>query len=131
MGAVIITSLKSAVISLGEALQEYSRQPNNFIRDACIRRFEYTYVLSCKILRQYIELSSHNPAEAIEMSLQSLIRAGSEKGVLLNGWDVWRIYCQARNAVSHAYNEINAIMVFNEIPKFLVEVEYLCEKLKV
>lgn len=125
-----LTSLENAIKSLNEGLDEYTTNPNNFVRDACIQRFEYTYELSWKMLKRYIEIGSPNPVEIDEMSFQNLIRLGSEKGVLLNGWDTWKIYRQARGTTSHAYNEAKAIAVFNEIPGFLQEAKFLLKKLQ-
>lgn len=125
-----LTSLIKALSSLQEALVEYTRNTNSFMRDACIQRFEYTYELSWKMLKRHLELTSANPQEIDEMSFQTLIRTGSEKGLLLNGWDVWSTYRNARSAKSHVYNEKKAIEVFNAIPGFMHDAEFLLQKLE-
>jgi nucleotidyltransferase substrate binding protein (TIGR01987 family) len=123
-------SFESAIKSLKEALDEYARNGNSFIRDACIQRFEYTYELAWKMLKRHLELTSANPAELDEMSFQNLIRSGSEKSLLLNSWDVWANYRKARSTTSHVYNERKAMEVFAVIPDFLVEAQHLLLKLQ-
>jgi hypothetical protein len=45
-----IRSLIKALASLQEALAEYKKHPNHFMRDSCIQRFEYSYELAHKML---------------------------------------------------------------------------------
>lgn len=125
-----LSSLDNAVNSLEEVLHEYKKQPNDFIRDAAIQRFEYTYELSWKMLKRHIEITSASPATVDEMSFQNLIRTGSEKSLLLNGWDIWAKYRKARSTTSHVYDKSKALEVFAIIPDFLQEATYLLQKLK-
>jgi hypothetical protein len=56
------------------------------IRDGLIQRFEFTYDLSDKMLKRFLEETSATP-EAIDLlSFQSRIRTGSEQDLLLNDW---------------------------------------------
>lgn len=126
-----LTSFNKAIKSLQEALAEYNRSPNVFVRDACIQRFEYTYELAWKMLKRYLEYTAPNPVEFDEMSFQNLIRIGSEKGLLMHGWDKWSNYRKARTTTSHVYDEKKAEEIFAIIPVFVVEVEYLQQKLQV
>ncbi len=125
-----LSALAKAVSSLQEALDEYARQSNAFMRDACIQRFEYTYELAWKTLKRFMETTSANPQEFDEMSFQRLIRTGSERGLLLRGWEQWNLYRDARSATSHVYNERKAIEVFTVIPTFLQDAQFLLQKLK-
>lgn len=125
-----LSSYVKAISSLEQALDEYYKNSNSFMRDACIQRFEYTYELSWKMLKRFLESTSPNPIEFDEMSFQNLIRTGSEKGLLLNGWEQWAKYRKARSTTSHVYNEIKAVEVFTEIPGFLLEAQHLLKKLQ-
>lgn len=121
-----LSALNKALISLDEALNELKRQPDNkFIRDATIQRFEYTYELSHKMLRRYLEMSEANPGEIDQMSFPTLIRTGSEKKLLLHGWDVWTSYRDARNMTSHVYDEKKAVQVVKIIPDFYQDAAHL------
>jgi nucleotidyltransferase substrate binding protein (TIGR01987 family) len=125
-----LTSFNKAINSLTEVLDEYKKNSNVFMRDACIQRFEYTYELAWKMLKRYLEITSANPAELDEMSFQNLIRTGSEKGLLLHGWDKWSSYRKARSTTSHVYDEKKAEEVFATIPGFLEDVKFLQKKLQ-
>lgn len=125
-----LTSFSRAIASLTEGLNEYAHNKNDFIRDACIQRFEHTYELAWKMLKRYLATTSANPVEVDEMSFQNLIRTGSEKSLLLSDWETWSLYRKARSTTSHAYNEIKAQEVFAQIPGFLVEAQFLLKKLQ-
>ncbi len=125
-----LSSFKKAIDSLQTAIDEYHKNPNIFVRDACIQRFEYTYELAWKMLKRFLEITSANPVEIDEMSFQNLIRTGSEKGLLLHGWDVWANYRKARSTTSHVYNEQKALDVFSVIPGFMQDAQHLLQQLQ-
>ena len=126
-----ISSLAKAIASLNEAVTAYHQeQSNNFIRDAAIQRFEYTYELSHKMLKRYLEITEPSAEVIDQLPFPDLIRTASEKGLLSNGWDVWKNYRHARNTTSHTYNEAKAKEVYTEIPKFLNEANHLLNELK-
>ncbi|NQY82388.1 MAG: nucleotidyltransferase substrate binding protein [Alphaproteobacteria bacterium] len=124
------TPLEKAIGTWKEALDEYEKTHNIFVRDACIQRFGYTYDLSHKMLKRYLEEISANPSEVSEMSFQDLIRKGAEVGALDNSWDVWKGYRHARNVTSHAYDEAKAEQVFEQISEFYAEAKFLLNNLK-
>jgi len=126
-----ISSLKIAVASLHEAVCAYQHQQSNkFIRDAAIHRFKYTYELSHKMLKHYLEITEPNAEVIDQMSFHHLIRTASERGLLDSGWDVWKDYRHARNITSHTYNEMKAKEVYAIIPNFLNEASQLLSKMK-
>jgi nucleotidyltransferase substrate binding protein (TIGR01987 family) len=125
------SSLEKAIASLDEAVTEHKKNSHNkFVRDASIQRFEYTYELSHKMLKRYLEMTEASAEEIDLMAFPTLIRTGSEKGLLLNGWDIWKIFRDARNLTSHTYNEKKASDVCNIIPTFLQDAKYLLAQLK-
>jgi hypothetical protein len=63
-------------------------------------------------------------------SFPELIRTGSERGLLLSGWDVWKGYRTARGITSHTYDEARADQVFAVIPQFLQDARYLLAQLQ-
>ncbi|WP_304950279.1 nucleotidyltransferase substrate binding protein [Sulfitobacter sp.] len=125
-----LSSFEKALTSLGEALAEYDRTQSQFVKDACIQRFEYTYELAHKLLKRQLEAMSANPSEIDQMSFPDMIRSGAERGLLANGWDEWRRFRDARNATSHAYNEKKANEVFERIPAFRDEAAFLLASLQ-
>ena len=126
-----VSSLIKAIASLDEALNEYGKNPKNrFVRDASIQRFEYTYELSYKMLKRYLEISEPNAEDIDQMSFPTLIRTASERGLVENGWDSWKVYRDARNITSHTYNEDKAVQVCLVIPDFLRDAKYLLLRLQ-
>ena len=119
-----LTSLTRALATLDEALAAHARAPEDkFIRDACIQRFEYSYELSHKMLRRYLEASE--PTDIRELSFPSLIRLGHQRGLLAESWDIWSAFRDARNATSHAYDELKAVKVIKQIPSFAKAAHHL------
>jgi nucleotidyltransferase substrate binding protein (TIGR01987 family) len=125
------TSLLKALSSLNEAVTEFQKQNSNaFIRDASIQRFEYSYELTHKMLKRFLEMTEPSAEEIDQMSFQNLIRTGAERGLLQNSWDKWSVYRHARNLTSHTYDESKAIEVCSVIPDFLQEAQYFLAQLQ-
>lgn len=126
-----ISSLESAIGRLEEGLARYLKDVSDTqIRDGLIQRFEFTYELSHKMLKRYLEATSANPSEYDQMAFQDRIRTANERGLLLGDWPAWRKYGDMRNAVSHAYNEGKALSVVAGVEPFLAEAKYLRDQLK-
>ena len=125
-----ITSLEKATNSLEKAIKEYERTDSEYVRDSCIQRFEYTYELSWKTIKRFLEETAPNPSIIDLMSFQELIRDANEKGLLLTDWETWKLYRMYRGTKSHAYDEDKANEIYNELPGFLNEIQYLIKQLK-
>ncbi len=125
-----LSSLEKVITSLENALTEYSKNPNEFVRDACIQRFEFVYDLSHKMLKRYLKISSPNKEEIDNMSFSDIIRTGAKQNILESSWDIWKLYRESRNKTSHTYDEDMAIDVFEITPKMLIEAKYLLKELK-
>lgn len=126
-----LTPLSNAIQRLDEGLKRYLSDISDIqIRDGLIQRFEFTYEISHKILKRFLENISANPAEFDGMSFQDLIRTANEKGLLLGDWQAWRKYRDMRSRTSHTYDEETAILVVNGIPEFLTEAQFLVQTLR-
>jgi nucleotidyltransferase substrate binding protein (TIGR01987 family) len=125
-----ITPLGRAVARLDEGLRRYLQDTSDDqIRDGLIQRFEFTYELSHKMLKRYLESASANPAAFDAMDFQTLIRTGNEQGLLLGDWPAWRTWRNLRARTSHTYNENVALEVVGAIPGFLEEARHLLDRL--
>lgn len=125
-----LTSLTHATSRLEEGLARYqSDTTDTQIRDGLIQRFEFTYELSHKMLKRYLELGSANPVEFDNADFQYLIRSANEQGLLLGDWPKWRVYRDMRSKTSHTYDEKVALEVVKAIPSFLQEAQYLHQQL--
>jgi nucleotidyltransferase substrate binding protein (TIGR01987 family) len=125
-----ISPLERAIGSLEAALAQYDQTPNDIVRDACIQRFEFTYELSYKMLKRFLEATSENPAAYDKLSFQNIIRAGTERDLLLHDLPRWIDYRTARGTTSHAYDETKAREVFAAIPDFVEEARHLRDRLR-
>jgi nucleotidyltransferase substrate binding protein (TIGR01987 family) len=94
-----------------------------------VQSFEFTYELSHKMLKRYLESIAATPDELDLTTFQNLIRSGSEMGLLKNGWDQWKAYRQARTDSSHTYDADKAESVYEIAPAFLEEARYLFTQL--
>jgi len=122
--------LRRAMDRLREAIAERRLHPeNDFVRDSVVQRFEFTYELSAAMLRRFLKLYRVKQGDVQDLTFPSLIRAGSELGLLLHGWDQWYEYRKARNTTSHAYDEYHAKLATELAPEFLEEAEYLYKRL--
>lgn len=131
MAGLDLRSLEAAIARLAEALDANKRDPGNaFIRDSVVQRFEFTYEMSHKMLRRYLDMTSPDPEEVARMSFQDLIRTGSEQGLLRSDWERWRQWRQARGITSHTYDEAKARQVISVLPEFLEEARHLCGQLR-
>ena len=126
-----LSSLQNAILRLNEGIQRYDQDTSDTqIRDGLIQRFEFTYELSHKMLKRFLESISPSPAEIDALAFQDLIRTGNEQGLLLSDWTVWRKYREMRSKTSHTYDESVALQVVAEIPAFLNEAQYLVQQLQ-
>lgn len=129
--AIDLTPLGNAVSRLQEGLERYQKDISDIqIRDGLIQRFEFTYELSYKMLKRYLESASANPTEFDTTDFQYLIRSGNEQGLLLGAWPQWRRYRDMRSKTSHTYDEEIALEVVASIPEFLDEAKNLLHKLR-
>lgn len=126
-----ISSLESAITRLQEGIDRYRRDVSDTqIRDGLIQRFEFTYELSHKMLKRYLESTSPNPEQFDGMPFSDLVRSGNEQGLLLGDWPKWKVYREMRARTSHTYAEKVAMEVVAVIPEFLAEAAYLRDRLR-
>ena len=128
--------LESAIGQLEKSLKYASspmakEDPGLFeqLRNSVIQCFEFTYELSHKMLKRYLEETAASPEEIDLSTFQNLVRSGNEKGLLRSDWSQWRTYRQARTDSSHNYGENKAEAVYQVAPDFLEEAKFLLQKL--
>jgi nucleotidyltransferase substrate binding protein (TIGR01987 family) len=132
-----LSSLSRAIAQLEQSLKYYDSKivqsdPGLVLqlRAAAIQAFEFTYELSWKMLKRYLEMTSPDPQEIEAMSFVDLIRTGCEKGLLLSDITDWKQFRYERSITSHTYDEAKSISVFQNIPTFLKEAKFLLHKLQ-
>jgi nucleotidyltransferase substrate binding protein (TIGR01987 family) len=102
------------------SLESVLKQPKNeFIRDATVQRFEFTFELAWKLSKKAL---NHVGIESL--SPRSVIRdIGQQKWI--DDPEQWMKFLDHRNLTSHAYNEKTAEQVYEVSKEFLPE----CKKL--
>jgi len=132
-----LSSLKKAIKQLEDALdicesgiyKDLDPRIERQLRAGAIQAFEFTYELSWKLIKRYLEISEASP-EFSDISFHDLIRKAYEKGLLLNDLETWRAYRKQRGITSHTYDEYKAETVYLSIPDFLKEAKYLFSELE-
>ncbi|MBP3194042.1 MAG: nucleotidyltransferase substrate binding protein [Cardiobacteriaceae bacterium] len=124
-----VSPLKKASKKLKEGLNFYQANPQEIIRDGLIKRFEFTYEISHKILKRFLKNISANSEQFDTMSFADLIRAANKQNLLRNNWQNWKKYRDMRNKTSHIYDENIADAIVAEIPEFLDEIEFLLARI--
>ena len=126
-----ISPLLNAIARLQEGWQRYQQDISDIqIRDGLVQRFEFTYEISHKMLKRYLEHSAASPEQFDQMPFADLIRSANEQGLLKGDWPAWRGYRDMRSKVLESYNDDIALQVVGIIPAFLSEAEFLASKLK-
>jgi nucleotidyltransferase substrate binding protein (TIGR01987 family) len=129
--ALNISPLENAVQRLEEGWERYAKDVSDTqIRDGLIQRFEFTYEISHKTLKRYLEATSPDPSAIDALTFQDLIRTANEQGLLLGDWPRWRTYREMRSRSSHTYDEKVALSVVAGIPQFLDEARHLRDQLR-
>jgi len=118
--ALDLTSFEKAVVSLEEALQAHAvvkdSAAGEFLRDAVIKRFEYTFELSWKFLKRYIEVYGLEWPDGF--THKELFRVGFEQGMIRDSAP-WFEYLKKRNLTSYMYDKNVAEVVFRSAAPFL------------
>ncbi|WP_206099620.1 nucleotidyltransferase substrate binding protein [Rheinheimera riviphila] len=125
-----LTPLHKAIARLEEGLLRYQQDISDTqIRDGLVQRFEFTYEISHKMLKRFLEQTAASPEQFDQMPFADLIRTANEQGLLLGDWPVWRGYRDMRSKTSHTYDEDIALQVVAGIPAFLAEAQFLAAAL--
>ncbi|SRR5579883_48906 len=125
-----ITQLETSLNYYHSNLSQHNEELKKLFIAATIQAFEFSYELSVKFLRRYLEMSEPSAGLIEEMSFPNLIRTVCERGLLQNDWQTWKHYRDKRNITSYTYDEVKAHEVMTVIPEFLEEIKYLLNKLK-
>jgi nucleotidyltransferase substrate binding protein (TIGR01987 family) len=118
----ILEHYENATKQLAKALNE---PESEFIRDASIQRFEFTYELLWKTIKNFLEdihgVRTVSPRQVFKEAFAL---------ELIDKEDVFLEMIEARNLLSHTYNENQAIQVYGKLPSFLESFNHVLGKLK-
>ena len=111
---------------------ESNKQNNIFYaeeaaRAAVIQHFEYTYEISWKMMKRFIEIDE---GRADSLTRKGLFRRAGEIG-LIDDFHKWVEFHDARNLTSHTYDEETAELVYSTAKNFNKYVKQLISVLNV
>ena len=102
-----------AVDRLSEAIPALTQNPDSsIIRDGIIQRFEFTFELAWKSLREYMEDQGADMS-GIVFSKQVFKAAYSAR--IISNDEVWLAMLHSRNITSHVYDDVQAAAVAADI----------------
>jgi nucleotidyltransferase substrate binding protein (TIGR01987 family) len=129
-----LSSLIKASEALETALEVYSASAfpetapeRTVLRDGVIQRFEFTFELSWKMIKRFLEMYGLERPDSL--TNKELFRAGFEQG-LIDDPERWFHYLRMRNQTSHAYDQQKAKEVFEAAKEFLPDATRLLLMLK-
>ena len=129
-----LRSLKKAVEALKLAFEIYDQNPlaeylpeKVVLRDGVIQRFEFTFELSWKMLKRYLEEFGLEKVDGLNN--RDLFRVGFEQG-LLDDPEAWFHYLKMRNQSSHIYDAGKAAAVFASARQFQQAAQELLNRLE-
>jgi nucleotidyltransferase substrate binding protein (TIGR01987 family) len=132
-----LSSLQKAIAQMEEALafcnSDLAKSDSRLalhLRAAAIQAFEFSYELSYKTLKRYLEETEPNPSAVEEMTFNELVRRGYELGLLQAEIAEWKEFRKDRGTTSHTYDEAKAQDVFATIPAFLEEAKFLLSQIQ-
>lgn len=101
----------SAVQRLADAVIDYQNIPNDTVRDGMIQRFEFTFELGWKALKEY--MIDAGMQSTMQFPKQVLREAYAAE--LIDSESVWLDMLNAHNMTSHIYDDHTAALVADKI----------------
>ena len=95
-----------------------------------VKRFEYTFEVSRKVLRRFLIDLNPDVARIPVNDLHRFVELGVQEEVLKSDWHVWRLIRDARNITAHDYGEEKAREVAMSAEPMLGEALFLLNALK-
>lgn len=106
-----------AVDSLETGVKKYSEQPDDKLyRDAVIQRFEFTFELAWKVLKEY--MSEQGILLNVTFPKSVLKEAYSHE--IIRNEQVWLDMLKSRNLTSHTYDEKTADEIASSVSRYYV-----------
>lgn len=110
---------------LSEALEHTPKNETDLAIDGTIQRFEFTFEMSWKTLKRFL---NHNGIEA--KTPRDCFKQSFKLGWLTEGDDLWMRMIDDRNSTSHTYNRELAQKVYSHIMDYHKAYNRLYDTLK-
>ena len=120
-----LQDFENAFMKLKEGTQK--ENPDDLEIDGVLQRFEFTFELAWKTLKDYMEYQGFSNKIG---SPREIIQQAFKHGIIEDG-ETWIKMMLSRNALSHLYDENTSRKIYEEIKKQYIELlETLMVKLK-
>jgi nucleotidyltransferase substrate binding protein (TIGR01987 family) len=124
-------SLEKALSQLDKSLQYLDSAIDPGLREqfraAVIQAFEFSFELSWKMIKRYLEQFSIEKVDGF--TAKQLFRVAHEQG-LVRSAEPWFKYLEKRNLTSHTYDGTIAERVYEGAKEFLGDAQFLRDRLK-
>lgn len=120
-----LADLERATLKLHQSLE---RDPDidDLVIDATIQRFEFTYELSWKLMKSYLEYNGNLDVT----SPRRTIKEAFKDGLIIDG-EKWLKMLEDRNRTSHTYDEGTAFEIYKNIKQDYITIfDALIAKMK-
>lgn len=125
VAALDAVAAKSSDTAFMQGLDDIAR---NAIRSGVIQHFEFTYELSWKFIKRWLE--ANVSATAVDgVTRRELFRLAAENKLIVDV-DQWMLHHDARNVTSHTYNAKIADRVYRAALAFVQDARRLLEALE-
>lgn len=105
-------NFRRAVRRLEEALTEYAANPSSSVlRDGVIQRFEFTFELGWKSLKEYME----DQGAASDLAFPKQVLKTAYAARLIDDEGPWLDMLSSRNVTSHIYDDAQAAQVLADV----------------
>ena len=135
MAKLELNSLKKAVSALkgvlgksddAELMRSLDEITRNAIRSGAIQHFEFTWELSWKFIKRWLEINRTPPAGEMR---RELFRLAAENRLIVDV-DAWVRHSDARNLTSHTYDLEVAERVYHAAHEFSRDAQRLLDALE-
>lgn len=106
-----IQKKKTYIMVLNKLKDAINYGNSEVIKDAVIRRFEYTFEIACKTVKSYLELIGVYDKVG---SPREIIQTGYKQGIIEDG-ESWIKMMLSRNSLSHIYDEKTSREIYEYI----------------
>ena len=106
-----------AVDSLETGVKKYSEQPDDKLyRDAVIQRFEFTFELAWKVLKEYMT----EQGILLNVTFPKSVLKEAYSHEIIRNEQVWLDMLKSRNLTSHTYDEKTANEIAGSVSRYYV-----------
>ena len=126
-----LSNFKNSLSTLKECYHDLTEQQDEklktYIKDSCVKRFEYTYETAKKIMNKFLK-KEYDKTEK-DLTINNIFREMYGLG-LINNFENWVDYREKRNITAHEYNIDKTYSIIDIIPNFIKDTEVLITNLE-